>query len=200
MPWKLNRNSLRPTISTQVITENAISHQPTSITSNSTSRREGFISVSNFMSSLSPGTLDARRPTRDWRLSIRAGGAVSVDVVAARLADRGVPRLRTLRVDLIAGLLPQRQHHRRDGGLDLLLVGGRQLHQLHVELHAFLAFAADVAIGCIVVDPVGEVPHAVLHFLGLGHQLLLHFGREADRKSTRLNSSHVSESRMPSSA
>ena len=33
-----------------------------------------------------------------------------------------------------------------------------------------------------------------------GHTLLLAGGSMADRKSTRLNSSHVSESRMPSSA
>src|SRR5688572_22042979 len=121
MPWKLNRNILRPTISTQVAADSSTSHQPMARTSWSTSHRIG-----------------RRYACIDTLL---------VDAVAPRLADRGVPVLGALRVDLVAGVLPERQHHRGYGGLQLLLVGSRKLHRLHLESRMVLAgLSAGVAV------------------------------------------------------
>ena len=48
--------------------------------------------------------------------------------------------------------------------------------------------------------PTGPVDADATTFLKQTNDTMLRLGNEADRKSTRLNSSHVSESRMPSSA
>ena len=48
-----------------------------------------------------------------------------------------------------------------------------------------------------VYNPLKEVPNIVLDALNVG---MLMMGRKPDRKSTRLNSSHDRQSRMPSSA
>ena len=64
--------------------------------------------------------------------------------------------------------------------------------------YGFMPFHPNVGIGghCIPVDPI--YLQAKANELGLESRYIAL--SEQDRKSTRLNSSHVSESRMPSSA
>src|SRR6476469_10902387 len=95
----------------------------------------------------------------------------SVDLQAASGADGLVPDRRALRIDLVAGVLPQRQRagggRRRD--LGRVVGGGR--HQRHVELLAAHARATGVAALRVVSALDGVVPHLLLENLEGGLDL-----------------------------
>src|SRR5262247_2632782 len=156
MPWNENAKSFRPRISIVIATEST--------------------------STLQPHAIAAQRATGSTILLIGLSmqpPAASVDLVAPGLADGPVPDLSALRIDLVAGLLPQRQHCRGHRRLDPVRVLGRDLDELHLELHALLAgLLADVAVDRVVVDALGELPHLVLHLLEGGRDLLLLLGGE----------------------
>ena len=114
--------------------------------------------------------------TPDWRVCVYAAGMAVVACIAFGLA----PALRAARVDL-APLLKQSASNLGFGHQRMRLT--RSLVVSQIALSLVLLFGAGLFVRTLVN----------LQMQNVG------FARE-DRKSTRLNSSHSGESRMPSSA
>ena len=68
---------------------------------------------------------------------------------------------------------------------------GHTVHVYDVRPEAAQVFAAQGGVACATLAELGAACDVVISVV---------VNAEQDRKSTRLNSSHVSESRMPSSA
>ena len=87
------------------------------------------------------------------------------------------------------------------GGFDIdkNLKVGRNYIKNPIRFHLPDGREVDLFVGLRVINPDGteEYLHKTEDFEALG---FYNQSYEEDRKSTRLNSSHVSESRMPSSA
>ena len=84
--------------------------------------------------------------------------------------------------------LPHHHHHQRSILLSLILFF------LNIAIHIMLAHLSRVVL--MVRSGEGLAKALEFYTAGLGLQAV----RVTDRKSTRLNSSHASKSRMPSSA
>ena len=81
-------------------------------------------------------------------------------------------------------------------------------HELEQGMLSFVRREADILVATTIIESGLDIPNANTIFInqadcyGLAdlHQLRGRVGRYKDRKSTRLNSSHIQKSRMPSSA
>ena len=132
--------------------------------------------------------------------SIQSGAAAYArlrPLLAPALRMAGEPRLASFRAGHITGIARDAARPgRRTSGAVAVSLRGLTFRYPGAERPALAGLDLDIPAGSLVgvTGPVGSGKSA------LARAILGIFPAESDRKSTRLNSSHIQKSRMPSSA